>query len=339
VKRLILAAACAGIVAWAFPVIAARSAEKVDPADIRPNLFGACFLTPQEGWVIGDRGRIFYTTDGGKSFERLDAGTTRAFLSIACFPDKTLVVVGKSGIIYRSPDGGRTWQQQTSGTDRNLVAVAFSSPTTGLAVGDAGMIVRTQDAGVTWAKIAVPEQIPLPEDVAETVAPGDILFYDVTFPTPERAWIVGEFGVILTTTDGGLTWAAQKGPVQSTLFGVTFNDALHGWCVGLSAVMLHTQDGGQTWETVKVPVRPGFTLSLYALSVRGDYGWAIGDSGYLLASKDAGTTWNLVDVPIQFAGTWFRGLSLTPDGRGLIVGAGGLMLATDRVSFTLLRKL
>jgi hypothetical protein len=39
------------------------------------------------------------------------------------------------------------------------------------------------------------------------------------------------------------------------------------------------------------------------------------------------------------AGSWLRGLSLIPDGRGLIVGAEGLMLATDRDSFTPLRKL
>jgi photosystem II stability/assembly factor-like uncharacterized protein len=334
-----MAAACAGLLAWALPLRAALTGQKINPADIRPNLFETCFINDQEGWVIGDLGRVLYTNDGAKSFERLDAGTKRAFLSIACFPDKSLVLVGKVGIIYRSSDGGRSWQQANSGTDRNLLSVAFASKEVGIAVGDAGTILRTQDGGATWQKIPMPQHVPLPEEAAETIEPGDILLYDVAFPTPERAWIVGEFGVILTSTDGGLTWTAEKSPVQSTLFGVTFTDVDHGWCVGLSGIMLRTQDGGQSWEPVKIPHRPGFKLSLYAVAIRGQYGWAIGDSGYLLASKDGGNTWELVDIPIEMAGSWFRGVAITADGRGLIVGAEGLILATDRDTFTPLRKL
>ncbi|HVN84741.1 MAG TPA: YCF48-related protein [Candidatus Binatia bacterium] len=336
-KRISLATVSVGFLTIALAI--PGRAETISPSDIRPNLFGACFLSEKEGWVIGDLGRILYTTDGGKTFERLDAGTKRAFLSIACFPDKTLVVVGKMGIVYRSIDGGRTWQPQKSGTDRNLVSVAFNSKESGIAVGDAGTILRTQDGGTSWQKMAVPEQVPLPEEVAETVAPGDILLYDVSFPTPDHAWIVGEFGVILASSDGGATWSAQKSPVQSTLFGVTFTDANDGWSVGLASIMLRTHDGGQTWERATVPTRPGFSLSLYSIKVAGSYAWAIGDSGYLLTSTDGGDSWKLADIPIQLASSWFRGVSLIPDGRGLIVGAEGLMLSVDRNAFTPTRKL
>lgn len=339
-KRLIAAAAGVGLLALVFPATAAPSGEKkIDPANVRPNLFDACFISDTEGWVIGDLGVILYTTDGGKTFEPRDAGTKRAFLSIACFPDKSLVLVGKSGIIYRSSDAGVSWQQENSGTDRNLVSVSFASKEVGVAVGDAGTILRTQDSGATWRKIPVPEQIPLPEEAAETIAPGDILLYDVSFPTSDNAWIVGEFGVILASTDGGASWVAQKSPVQSTLFGVDFTDAQNGWSVGLSSVMLRTHDGGQTWEPVKIPTRPGFSLSIYSLIIRGHYGWAIGDSGYLLISTDGGNTWKLEDIPIELAGSWFRGVTVSPDGRGLIVGAEGLMLRTDRDTFTPTRKL
>lgn len=337
-KRGVIVIACAALAAWVSSS-AVWSAEKIGPSDLRPNLFGACFLNAQEGWVIGDRGRIFYTTDGGKTLERLDAGTTRAFLSIACFPDKSLVLTGKSGIIYRSPNGGRTFEAQPSGVERNLVSVAFGDQRIGLAVGDAGTILRTQDGGSTWQKIPVPDDIPLPEEVADVVERSDILFYDVTFPTPDRAWIVGEFGVILASTDGGLTWTAQKNPVQSTLFGVAFADGDNGWAVGMSAVMLRTRDGGATWARVDIPKRPGFSLSLYTVAVRGHNAWAIGDSGFLLASSDGGETWKLVDVPIQLAATWLRGLSLTADGHGMITGADGLLMTTEGQTFTPLRPL
>ena len=121
--------------------------------------------------------------------------------------------------------------------------------------------------------------------------------------------------------------------------GIADRDADNGWSVGLTSVMLRTHDGGQTWDRVTVPGRPGFSLSLYTVKVAGQYGWAIGDSGFLLSSLDGGNTWKLSDVPIQLASSWFRGVSLIPDGRGLIVGADGLMLSVDRDTFTPTRKL
>ena len=55
--------------------------------DIRQNLFSACFSSDRDGWVVGELGRIFHTSDGGKSFTRADTGTRTAFLAIACLPD------------------------------------------------------------------------------------------------------------------------------------------------------------------------------------------------------------------------------------------------------------
>ena len=53
-KRLVVAVACAGVVACVFAARAALAAGKIEPADVRPNLFDACFISDTEGWVIGD---------------------------------------------------------------------------------------------------------------------------------------------------------------------------------------------------------------------------------------------------------------------------------------------
>ena len=205
-------------------------------------------------------------------------------------------------------------------------------------MGDFGTIVRTEDGGTTWTKVPLPEKIPLPEDIAEIIQPGDILLYDVEFATPERGWIVGEFGVILTTADGGRTWTAQSSGVDTTLFGVSFKDAENGWAVGIEQVLLHTTDGGANWKQIDLPVRKGFVLALYDVAVKGSYGWAIGDSGLLLRSTDGGETWSKVDLPIQLAANWFRGIGLTSASRGLIVGSEGILLATDGKQFRQLKR-
>ncbi len=315
---------------WLVATPAHPPSAPLKPGELRQHLFGSCFLNDHEGWVVGELGRVFHTTDGARTFTRLDPGTKSAFTSIACFPNKTLLIVGPDGNAMRSKDGGDNWEKLATGSKRNLLSVTFASPQVGIAVGDAGTILRTEDGGTTWKKIDVPAEIPLPEEVAETIVPGDILLYSVHFGSPQRGWIVGEFGVIFTTSDAGLTWTAQKGPIDTTLFGVYFADEQKGWAVGLDSILLRTVDGGATWTNESVPVPKGFLLSLYDLAVQGQYGWAAGNSGLLLRTIDGGATWTKVEMPITLAGNWFRSVSLTPAGDGFLVGGDGLVLVTTK---------
>jgi photosystem II stability/assembly factor-like uncharacterized protein len=304
-------------------------ASAVERSEIRQNLFSTCFISDTEGWVVGELGRAYRTTDGGKTFTRSETGTRAALLAVACLPDGSVVISGQKGLALKSTDHGKSWHALDTGVKRELISVHFATPEQGIAVGDFGTIVRTEDGGTTWTKVPLPSDIVLPEDIAEIVDPGDVLLYDVEFATPERGWIVGEFGVILTTNDGGRTWTPQKSPVGTTLFGVHFADAQHGWATGIEQVLLRTTDGGETWATTDVHGRKGFVLGIYDVAVEGQVGWAIGDSGLLLRSVDGGATWTSVDLPIALAGNWFRGIALAPGASGIIVGSEGEILLTN----------
>ncbi len=323
VQRFILAAV------WCALLTPAGADEIVPRSEIRQNLFSACFSSDKDGWVVGELGRIYHTTDGAKTFSRSDAGTKVAFLSVACLSDGTVVVTGQKGLAMRSRDHGKTWDKLETGVKRDLLSVKFATPQVGVAVGDFGTMVRTEDGGNTWSTIKLPTDVVLPEDVADIVEPGDVLLYDVDFATPEQGWAVGEFGIILTTADGGKTWHPQKSPVETTLFGVQFTDANNGFATGIEQVLLRTTDGGANWKKIDVPGRKGFVLGLYDVAVQGKVGWVIGDSGLLLRTTDGGDTWERIDLPIKLAGNWFRGIGLTPSTAGIIVGSEGLILTTE----------
>lgn len=324
-RRLFVLAA-----AWCALAAPARGEqETVARGDIRQNLFSTCFASEQEGWVVGELGRVYHTTDGGKTFSRSDPGTRTALTGVSCLSDGSVVVVGQKGLALRSTDKGQTWTKLETGSKRDLLSVDFATPQLGVAVGDFGVMIRTEDGGQTWTKIALPTDLVLPEDVAEIVEPGDVLLYDVDFVDAQHGWAVGEFGVLLATADGGQTWTAQKSPVETTLFGVHFTDPNNGFATGIEQVMLRTSDGGQHWEKVRVPGRKGFVLALFDVAVQGKVGWAIGDSGLLLRTTDAGASWQMVDLPIKLAGNWFRGIGLTPGTNGIIVGSEGLILTTE----------
>ena len=303
--------------------------QPIARSDIRQNLFSACLSTEKDGWIVGELGRVFHTSDGGKSFSRSDTGTKRAFLAVACLPGGSVVITGQKGAAIKSNDQGATWETLETGVQRELLSVSFPTAQVGVAVGDFGTIIRTEDGGKTWSKVALPTNFALPEDVAEIVAPGDVLLYDVEFATPERGWAVGEFGVIFTTSDAGKTWAMQKSPVETTLFGVHFADAQRGWAAGIEQVLLHTTDGGETWKKLEIPGRAGFVLGLYDIDVQGQVGWVIGDSGLLLHTVDGGESWTRVDLPIRLASHWFRGIAMSPGASGIIVGSDGEILLTN----------
>lgn len=105
-----------------------------------------------------------------------------------------------------------------------------------------GMIGNTADGGATWDG-------PLPLDPA-----GDKSNFTrgtaIHFLDPYRGILVGRFGLIRLTLDGGLTWTkiSTQESEKPDLWGVDFADDLHGWAVGERGTILHTGDGGKTWK-------------------------------------------------------------------------------------------
>src|SRR5689334_14199867 len=115
VKRSLAGAAAFVIALWAW--CGGAAAQKIDVEGLRQNLFSTCFNSATEGWAVGDLGRIFHTSDGGKTWEVQNAGTKRPFSSISCI-GSDLWAAGQSGQIAHSSDGGKTWKAQNSNLNR-----------------------------------------------------------------------------------------------------------------------------------------------------------------------------------------------------------------------------
>jgi len=307
------------------------AAVETSLGEIRQNLFGTCLANGDTGWMVGELGRIFRTTDGGKTWNRQAAGTARPFLAISCLDDKRAWIAGKEGIVYVTTDGGESWKELKTNSDRHVFALEFANDKRGHGAGDYGAMVHTEDGGATWTKQQVPAETELPESAFDMgVEPGDVNLYGISYGDENHVWIVGEFGVILASTDGGLTWTQQKAPIESTLFGVHFTDAQHGWAVGVDANIVRTEDGGATWQIIQPPLRQ---RSLYDVFVRGHQGWIVGDSGTVLQSTDGGLTWQTHELPIQLAANWIRSVWLADGGNGFAVGAEGLVFRVQGNEF------
>jgi photosystem II stability/assembly factor-like uncharacterized protein len=82
------------------------------------------------------------------------------------------------------------WIQQNGGTNTVLSDVVMLSTTTAIAAGRNGSILRTTNSGETWVDVAAPLSFIQPWN--------GLSFYDST-----KGIVVGDQGVVLTTSNGG----------------------------------------------------------------------------------------------------------------------------------------
>src|SRR5438045_9570817 len=108
--------------------------------------------------------------------------------------------------------------------------------------------------------------------------------------------VVGEYGTIVRTTDGGNSWTIQVSGTTQNLWAVSFKDSNKGTAVGEGGTILGTTDGGANW----VPQTSGTTLQLRGVSLSdANTGTAVGEGGTTLRTTDGGNSW----VP-QSSGTF-----------------------------------
>jgi photosystem II stability/assembly factor-like uncharacterized protein len=104
------------------------------------------------------------------------------------------VVAGLGGVMLRSTDGGRTWQYAESQSEQALFAAGFGANAV-VAVGERGLQRISLDGGLNYERP--------PEDAMPRLF---TFMRDLTFGTPEYGWIVGAAGMVLRSSDGGLSW-------------------------------------------------------------------------------------------------------------------------------------
>src|SRR5437764_1996505 len=109
-----------------------------------------------------------------------------------------------------------------------------------------------------------------------------------SFVDASTGTVVGEYGTIVRTTDGGNSWTIQVSGTTQTLWAVSFTDANNGTAVGEGGTIVGTTDGGNHWVTQP----SGTTLQLRGVSFSdSNNGAAAGAGGTILRTTDSGTSW------------------------------------------------
>src|SRR5690242_15233203 len=87
----------------------------------------------------------------------------------------------------------------------------------------------------------------LPFSVSWEKLPGTI--YALDFATPDIGWAVGARGLVLSTNNGGTSWAPQDSGTYQDLYAVCSAGRESVWAVGARGTILVSHRGGQTWTS------------------------------------------------------------------------------------------
>jgi photosystem II stability/assembly factor-like uncharacterized protein len=139
-----------------------------------------------------------------------------------------------------------------------------------------------------------------------------------------HGWAVGECGTILTTVNGGESWACQQREPTDTYYSVCFADSATGWVSGarwdanesrMYGIILHTHDGGLTWTTQRVEGDESYlfvTCLTPEVAFVTSLGYLASNGNFILNTQDGGQTWT-VRAMLESAPT---GLQVLDNGAG-----------------------
>lgn len=248
-----------------------------------------------------------------------------------------LVAVGVQGHILYSDDLGQQWTQATVPVSNDLTAVSFPTPEEGWAVGHDGVVLRSSDGGAKWSLVLEGRRAArLMLDYYQAAPAGDATsaaldeskrfvseqgarpFLDVAFADKNNGFIVGAWGLILRTSDGGRTWEPWlhklSNPGASNLNAIRL---IHDtwWVAGDQGLLARLDPGKDRFETAGAPEGGSF----FGLTSVGNGLIAYGIVGRALRSADGGKRWERIT---GLGAAAITGGTVLDDGRVVLTDMG-----------------
>lgn len=266
--------------------------------------------------AAGELGHILFSDDEGKTWSEAEVKPARgsALTQIAFFNDKEGVAVGNDGWLLRSEDGGTHWaelQFEEKVSEPLLGAWGLASGQV-FAYGSFGRFFSSQDRGRTWQK--------------QDAGSGDKHLNAMAGADDGRLMLVGEQGLVLRSSDAGVTWQQLPQFYNGSLFGIVRLSANEWIAYGLRGNIFASSDFGDSWQPAQ---KEGIPVGLFGHTVLPDGRVVVvGQGGSIIASQDKGASFKLVQTGGNDSYTAALPLS---GGRLLVAGDNGIRTLTMAV--------
>jgi photosystem II stability/assembly factor-like uncharacterized protein len=256
------------------------------------------FVDDRHGWAVGAHSTVIHTSDGGETWTTQTSNAEPLLYSLAFADTLCGWAVGESGTILHTTNGGTDWVVQETGLDVDLQDVEVLDCQTAWAVGHdylppyGGYLLHTTDGGNEWnfqhtQEYAYWQAVDFVDGqrgymvgadaqtgqaaIWSTNNGGDhwsciraglnCVLLDVQF-IADTGITVGTWGVIMRTTDGGVSWTRDTSNTNNDLLALAMTEDGQAWAVGTYATILHVS--GPTGEIRDVSPQLPVTYSMRA---------------------------------------------------------------------------
>jgi len=270
------------------------------------------FADERYGWIAGDKGAIYSTSDFGVTWESKSSGIYMDIDDIYFADEMNGWVTGRG--IIRTKDGGNTWEHlDVPFLERyNHYNIYFLNNNIGWASSNDSTILKTLDGGDSWDSI----EYTLGSRVS------DVYFFDEM-----NGFACGSQGTIGRTFDGGYNWESIDLFINDYLASFSFLDDSTGWAYSSKRVT-RTTDAGESWTVSDTIPSSDYSSirdlyyfdELNGLAIVGKPSPYSDIEGNIWRTFDGGQTWELQDSSFNY---FTCSLQFTDSMKGWIVGYRG----------------
>ena len=229
-------------------------------------------------------------------------------LLFTCFISTSLMAQDWNTVVTFTPlqsIGDICWVNETT-------AYAVSSLYNGTAIN----VKKTSDGGVNW--------------VEQYAGNTQMNYYEIASPNSGGdVFIVGNYGILLHTDDGGANWSNMDIGTTEHLRDIFFLSNTIGYIAGDGATVLKTTDGGMNWIDLNAEMAGVGTIGkIYFINE--DRGFAVGfNFGH--ETFDGGLTWSYMTEFEPVPGELFQiqDIQFVDENVGYISGDVGLLYKTE----------
>ena len=167
----------------------------------------ASFVQSDQGAVAGANAQVSLFGNDQLLDSQLSARGYRSIRSISVLPNKSGWLAGDGGLVLRTSNGGLAWESPPGELPDELRdamdfrAVEVRDDNVWLAGSPGSVVWHSPDRGQHWVKQLTGQSAPIAA---------------MRFSNPQQGIVVGTFGMILRTENGGQSWQAVRGDGRRT---------------------------------------------------------------------------------------------------------------------------